>query len=103
MGGACHLEIDPTRGDLIAAGSVLHSSPIFRGGDRGLWRLEFDDGSILEARQFHADEGERRLTIRREPGVNRIDLTYNAPEAAVVVHVQGVADGVEIVGHGPAA
>ncbi|MGC8643111.1 MAG: hypothetical protein ACP5XB_24900 [Isosphaeraceae bacterium] len=95
-GGGCRLEIDPARGTLIAAGPVGKAESVLRGGEHGLWRLTFDDHSVLDASQFRVDGGNRRLTLRRNVAANRLELSFDAPEAVVVVEVRGAAEGVDL-------
>ena len=95
-GGGCRVEIDTVHGTLIAAGQAGGVPPVLRGGESGLWRMVFEDGSALDASQFQAGKHERRLTVRREAVENRIELTFEAPEAAVQVRVQGGKTGVDL-------
>jgi hypothetical protein len=95
-GGTCRVEIDPRHGTLMAAGPSGGVLAILKGGEQGLWRLSFDDGSVLDAAQFRAGEGERRVTVRRDAATNRVELTFDAPEAVVVAHLAAIAEGIDL-------
>lgn len=94
--GSSRVQIDPIRGTLISVGAVGKSDAVVRGGEYGLWRLVFHDGSVLDASSFRADGGNRRLKLLRDPGANRLDLNFEGPEADVMVRFQGAAEGVDV-------
>jgi hypothetical protein len=50
-GGACVVLIDPTDGSLVVARMAGQAAPMVRGGEHGLWRIEFEDGPSLDARE----------------------------------------------------
>ena len=71
------------------------AASMVRGGEHGLWRIEFEDGSSLDAREVSRGGAGRSFEIRHEPGTNRAVLDFRAPESRVQVVVEGRDEGVE--------
>ncbi|MGO9206440.1 MAG: hypothetical protein ACLQBX_09705 [Candidatus Limnocylindrales bacterium] len=95
-GGACVVLIDPADGSLVEARMAGQAAPMVRGGEHGLWRLEFEDGSSLDAREVSRGGAGRSFDVRHEAGANRAELNFGAPESRVQVVVEGRDEGVEI-------
>ena len=72
------------------------AASLVRGGEHGLWRIEFEDGSSLDAREVSRGGAGRSFEVRHEPGSNRAELDFRAPESRVQVVVEGRDEGVEI-------
>jgi len=98
QGGQCRVLVSPLDGSLEAIGQTGREEAILRSGDKGLWQIEFLDGSTLSATQFQSGQGERSLQCRHDPGSNRVELHFRGPEASVFVTVVGQPTGVELVG-----
>jgi len=95
-GGACEVLIDPTDGSLVEARMTGQAAPLVRGGEHGLWRLGFQDGSSLDARDVSRGGAGRSFEVRHEVGSNRTDLDFRTPESRVQVVIEGRDEGVEI-------
>lgn len=95
-GGACEVLIDSTDGSLVEARLAGQAAPVVRGGEHGLWRLEFENGSSLDARDVSRGGVGRSFEVRHEDGSNRAELDFHSPESHVKVLVEGRDEGVEI-------
>jgi hypothetical protein len=95
-GGACVVLIDPTAGSLVEARMAGQAAPMVRGGEHGLWRIEFADGSSLDAREVSRGGLGRSFEVRHEARSNRAELDFHSPESRVKVLVEGRDEGVEI-------
>ncbi len=95
-GGACVVLIDPTDGSLIEARIADQAAPLVRGGEHGLWCLDFEDGSSLDAREVSRSGLDRSLEVRHEARSNRAELDFQSPKSRVQVVVEGRDEGVEI-------
>jgi hypothetical protein len=93
-GGAARVEIGP--GGTLAVGQTGATSFRLTGAEPGLWRLVFEDKSVLDASSF---PGPGR-TVRVEPGASSraAELVFEAPEAIVRVVVAGHEAGVDLTG-----
>lgn len=90
-GGKTRLRIDPATGALAVCQHA--GDPLLQSGERGLWRIRFDDGSTLDAasvqpEQFKLDRVDQ-ATLR---------LTYDMPQATVVITAKANNDAVELLG-----
>ena len=88
-GGACVVLIDPTDGSLVEARMADQATSLVRGGEHGLWRVEFEDGSSLDAREVSGGGVGRSYEIRHEAGSNRAELDFHSPESRVQILVEG--------------
>ncbi len=95
-GGACEVVLDPVTGSLLRAGMAGQSETVVRGSEHGLWRITFEDGSALAAREFSPGVSGRSLNVQHQPGSDRIELDFRSAEARVRVVVEGVEEGVDI-------
>ncbi len=95
-GGACEVLIDPTDGSLAEIRMAGQAVPLVRGGEHGLWRLEFDGGSSLDARAVVRRDPGRSIEVHYADGSNRAEIDFHSPEAQVKVMLEGRDEGVEI-------
>src|SRR5208337_4937032 len=72
-GGACVILIDPTDGSLVVARMAGQAAPMVRGGEHGLWRVEFEDGSSLDGREVSRSGVGRSFEVRHEAGSSRAE------------------------------
>ncbi len=95
-GGACVVLIDPTDGSLVEARMAGQATALVRGSEHGLWGIQFEDGSSLDAREVSRGGVGRSFTVRHEAGSNRAELDFRSPETRVQVVVEGRDQGVEM-------
>jgi hypothetical protein len=85
------LTVDDRTGALTVAGP--RGEAIWRSGEFGLWQIRFEDGSRLSASDF----GQPGRSVSVKPG-EALTLTYESPEARVVVTVSAGEGGADFVG-----
>ena len=95
-GGACEVAIDSASGTLIEVRQTGEDAAIVRGGEHGLWRVLFGDGSSLDAREVSGGGMGRSVEVRHDAGRNRVELVFDSPECRVIVQVDGRDAGVDL-------
>ena len=95
-GGACEVLIDSADGALVEARMAGQAAPLIRGGEHGFWRIEFEDGTSLDARDVARGGAGRSVDVHHAASSNRAEIDFQAPESRVQVLINGRDEGVEI-------
>jgi len=95
-GDGYDLAFSKANGSILSVTQAGVATPLWRSGEWGLWRLQFEGNATLSAADFSPGAADRAYSFTVDEGAGALRMTYEAPDAAVTVDATLTDGGIDL-------